>query len=115
MLDFFRRQAPAQDLALAVGGPFLEDLVASELVVPDGGDDAGQSRGGGKVLVGDGHSCTASCFRVWLIKRMGLGCEPRSPAEAGGARRCSAQTRREFGSSVRVRALTDDNIITLYS
>ena len=27
---------------------------------------------------------------------MGLDCEPRSPAGAGGARRCSAQTRREF-------------------
>ena len=45
---------------------------------------------------------------------MGLGCEPRSPAEAGGTRRCSAQTRREFGDSIGVRTLTDDNIITLY-
>lgn len=49
------------------------------------------------------HPCCA-----WKAKGgMGLGCEPRSPAEAGGARRCSAQTRREFAA----RAFDDDNIM----
>ena len=39
MLHFLRAERAAQDGALAVGEPFLEDLVAAEAVVPDGGGD----------------------------------------------------------------------------
>ena len=36
MLYLFRNEHPTQDFALPVGQPLLEDLVAAELVVPDG-------------------------------------------------------------------------------
>ena len=39
VLDFLREQRPAQDLALPVGEPLLEDLVAAQPVVPHGGGD----------------------------------------------------------------------------
>ena len=39
MLDFFGEEGAVEDFVLAVGEPFLEDLVAAELVVPDGGGD----------------------------------------------------------------------------
>ena len=32
-------EGAVEDFMLAVGEPFLEDLVAAELVVPDGGGD----------------------------------------------------------------------------
>ena len=35
MLDFLRSQLASEDIAFAVGKPFLEDLIAAELVVPD--------------------------------------------------------------------------------
>ena len=39
MLDLLRSERAGEDVALAVGEPFLEDLVAAELVAPDGGRD----------------------------------------------------------------------------
>ena len=41
VLDLVRLEGPAEDGALAVGEPFLEDLVATEFVGPDGGGDDG--------------------------------------------------------------------------
>ena len=39
VLHFFRQQGPIQNLTLPVRQPFLKDLVATELVIPDGGGD----------------------------------------------------------------------------
>ena len=40
VLDFLGVKRAAEDVALAVGEPLLEDLAAAELVAPDGGGDA---------------------------------------------------------------------------
>ena len=39
VLDFLRSERAGEDVVLSVGEPFLEDLVAAELVAPDGGGD----------------------------------------------------------------------------
>ena len=51
MLDLRRCQRAVEDSTLAVGGPFLEHLVAAELVAPDGGGDVAPEGAGVQVHV----------------------------------------------------------------
>jgi len=46
VLDFLWVERAAEDGLLAVGEPLLEDLVAAELVAPDGGGDVAPVRRG---------------------------------------------------------------------
>ena len=72
VLDFFGEERAVEDGAFAVGEPFLEDLVAAELVVPDGGGDVapvgavvevyvegGVAEDGGGLALGDLFGCGA--------------------------------------------------------
>ena len=57
VLDFFRVQRASEDVLLTVGEPFLEDLVAAELVAPEGAGvqvhvERGQAEGGEGVAQG---------------------------------------------------------------
>ena len=51
VLDLLRVQRASEDAAFPVGEPFLEDLVAAELVAPDGGGDVAPEGAGVQVHV----------------------------------------------------------------
>ena len=77
MLDFFRLERTAKDIAFPVGEPFLEDLVAAELVAPDGGGYVAPEGVSVEIHVEDGLGSTG--------KGIAQRGEARSPARAGSA------------------------------
>ena len=54
VLDFFRAQRASEDVLLTVGEPLLEDLVAADLVAPDGVGDVAPEGAGVQVHVEPG-------------------------------------------------------------
>ena len=66
--DFFGAEGAGEDGALPVGEPLLEDLVAAELVAPDGGGDVAQEGVGIEVDV-EGRVAVAES-----VQRVAKGC-----------------------------------------
>ena len=61
MLDFLRSERAGEDVALPVGEPFLEDLVAAEFVAPDSGGDVAPPGASVQVDVEGGLAADGAC------------------------------------------------------
>ena len=62
ILNFLRLERTAEDVVLSVGEPFLEDLVAAELVTPDGGGDVAPPSASVQVDVEGGAAEDGACI-----------------------------------------------------